>query len=306
MRIVSLLPSGTEILCALGRQNDVVGISHECDYPPELRQRQVVTEAKLDPSGTSAEIDASVRRLVAEGLSVYRIRTDVLTQLQPDVIVTQDQCGVCAVPFEDVRQATQEVLQKSVEIVSLRARRLDEVWEDMQRVADVVDRQNAGMELVAALRERLEAIRLRALRARFRPTVGCIEWMQPLMAAGNWIPELVGIAGGKYELVSAGDRSRELRWREFVSRAPDVLLLMPCGFKLEQTRAELPLLFEQPEWEELAAVRNGRVYAVDGNAYLNRPGPRLVESTELLAGLIQPGLFAAGLPPDGYFRVVAG
>jgi iron complex transport system substrate-binding protein len=306
MRIVSLLPSATEIVCALGLQDDLVGVSHECDHPPEISGRPVVTEAKVDASGASAEIDRSVRRLVADGLGVYRIRTDLLAQLDADVILTQEQCDVCAVSFEEVVRAAQEVLRPKARIVSLEARRLADIAEDIRRVADAVDRREAGIELAAGLHERLEAIRVRAARARFRPRVGCIEWLQPLMAAGNWIPELVDIAGGTYEPVQAGDSSRELPWTELAALAPDVLVLMPCGFKLEQTRLELPLLLERPEWARLPAVRNGRVYAVDGNAYLNRPGPRIAESAELLAGLIQPGLFAARIPPDSYFRIVAG
>jgi iron complex transport system substrate-binding protein len=303
MRIASLLPSATEIVCALGLGDWLVGISHECDFPPEIVGRPVLTVPKVDRSGDSTAIDDTVRRLVADGLSVYRIKTDVLEQARPDLIVTQEQCEVCAVSYREVAEATRQVLSQPATIVSLKPMRLDDIFDDMQRVADAAECGAAGLALTQRLRAQLDALRRRAAMVHSRPRVACIEWMEPLMAAGNWVPELVAWCGGTYEMVSPGARSSTLNWDDLLRYGPDVIIIMPCGFELPQTRRELPHLTQRPEWKQLPAVCNRRVYAVDGNAYLNRPGPRIVESAELLAGLIQPGFFAAKIPPGSYERV---
>jgi iron complex transport system substrate-binding protein len=303
MRIASLLPSATEIVCALGLGDSLVGVSHECDFPPEIVGRPVLTESKIDRSGDSAAIDDAVRRLVADGLSVYRIKTDVLAQVRPELIVTQEQCDVCAVSYGDVVEATRRLLSQPATIVSLKPVRLDDIFDDIQRVADAAGHSVAGLSLTQRLRTRLDALRRRAAMVHSRPRVACIEWMEPLMVAGNWMPELVALCGGTYEMVPPGARSTTLSWDDLLRYEPDVIIIMPCGFELPQTQRELPRLTQRPEWKQLPAVRNRRVYAVDGNAYLNRPGPRIVESAELLAGLVQPGFFAAKIPPDSYARV---
>jgi len=303
MKIASLLPSATEIVCALGLTDQLVGVSHECDYPPEIVGRPVLTEPKIDPRGESATIDAAVRRLVQEGLSVYRIRTTVLEQVRPDLIVTQEQCEVCAVSHSEVVAATRALLAQSATIVSLKPNRLGDILADVQRVADAAHCTPRGTELVARMQERLEAIQRRSQDVHSRPRVACIEWLEPLMAAGNWVPELVELGGGTYGLVAAGAHSPTLTWDELIAFAPDVVILMPCGFKLEQTQRELSRFTQHPAWQTLPAVRNRRAYAVDGNAYLNRPGPRIVESAELLAGLVQPGFFADRIPRDSYVRI---
>jgi iron complex transport system substrate-binding protein len=304
-RIASLLPSATEIICALGLCDRLVGVSHECDYPPEVVGRPVLTEPKLDPRGTSPEIDTAVRRLVRDGLSVYRIKDDALRAVRPDLIVTQEHCEVCAVSFAEVEQAVRTLLAEPTSIVSLKPNRLDDVLEDFGRVAAAAGVGEAGARLTAACRARLERIRERLRHARSRPRVACIEWLDPLMVAGNWVPELVELGGGTYDFTAAGQHSPAITWDALVAHAPDVVILMPCGFGLEQTRRDLPQLTARAEWQALPAVRNRRVYSVDGNAYLNRPGPRIVESAELLAGLIQPGHCAALIPPNSWESVVA-
>ncbi len=303
MKIVSLLPSATEIVCALGLADSLVGVSHECDFPPEVVGRRIVTEPKIDPSQDSARIDAAVRELVRDGLSVYRIKTAELERLQPDLIVTQEHCEVCAVSYNEVVEATRALLHHTATIVSLKPVRLDDIFADMQRVADAAGCGGTGVELTERLRARLDVIRTRAQRVRSRPRVACIEWMEPLFAAGNWVPELVELGGGTYGLVPPGAHSPTMSWDDLTAYAPEVIIIMPCGFKLPQTQRELSRLIAHPAWRHLPAVRNRRVYAVDGNAYLNRPGPRIAESAELLAGLIQPGFFAAKIPPDSYVRV---
>ncbi len=305
MRIASLLPSATEILCALGLTDRIVGVSHECDFPPDVVGRPVLTEPKLDPRGTSAEIDAAVRRLVRDGLSVYRIRDDALRAARPNLIVTQEQCEVCAVSFAEVEQAVRVLLEAPAAIVSLKPTRLDDVLEDFTRVAAAAAVEEAGAQLVRASRERLERIRAELRHARSRPRVACIEWLAPLMLAGNWVPELVELGGGTYGMVAAGEHSPSTGWDDLIAYAPEVVIVMPCGFRLEQTRRELPELITRPEWQGLPAVRNRRVYSVDGNAYLNRPGPRIIDSAELLAGLIQPGHCASLIPPGSWEHVGA-
>jgi iron complex transport system substrate-binding protein len=302
-RIVSLLPSATEIVCALGLGESLIGVSHECDHPPEVVGLPVLTEPKLDPRRRSAEIDRDVRELVAEGMSVYRIDVDVLARLAPDLIVTQDQCEVCAVSLADVETAARSCLGGGVEIVSLRPSRLTDVFGDIRRLARAAGREAAAEDVVARLEERLLGLRARHAHLRSRPRVACLEWLDPPMAAGHWIPDLVELAGGTYEMVAAGAQTATIDWRDLAAARPDVVVLMPCGFKLEQTQRELAALSTRPGWSELPAVRHGRVYAVDGNAYFNRPGPRLVDSAELLAGLVQPGFYAHLIPPGSWSRV---
>lgn len=300
MRIASLLPSATEIISALGLADDIVGVSHECDHPAEIVGRPVLTEPKIDPRGSSSAIDTAVRDLVRDGLSVYRIKEDQLRAARPDLIVTQEQCEVCAVSFSDVQRATAQWLGADTTIVSLKPNFLTDVIKDVERVAAAARCPDAGTTLVARMRERLESIRERAQFVHSRPRVACIEWLDPLMVAGNWVPELVELGGGTYDFVAAGTHSKTITWADLIAARPDVVILMPCGFKLEQTRRELPQLIARPEWQALQAVRNRRAYSVDGNAYLNRPGPRIVESAELLAGLIQPGFFAARIPEGSW------
>lgn len=303
-RIASLLPSATEIVCALGLAGNIVGVSHECDYPPHIVGRPVLTEPKIDPRGTSAAIDAAVRDLVRDGLSVYRIKEDMLRAVRPQLIVTQEQCEVCAVSFADVQRATATWLGADTTIVSLKPNLLADVIDDIERVAAAAQCAPAGAELVARMRQRLDAIRERAQFVHSRPRVACIEWLDPLMVAGNWVPELVELGGGTYDFVPAGTHSKTITWEDLVAARPEVVILMPCGFTLEQTRRELPALTSHREWQALPAVRDRRAYSVDGNAYLNRPGPRIVESAELLAGLIQPSFFASRIPAGSWEHVI--
>lgn len=303
MQIASLLPSATEIVCALGLSDALVGVSHACDFPSTVVGRPVLTEPKIDPCQRSGGIDESVRALVRDGLSIFRIKTDVLERLQPDLIVTQEQCAVCAVSSADIAAAARQLLRRAATIVSLRPALLGDIFNDIQRIADAARRPAAGTELSDRLRARLDAIRVRAQAVRSRPRVACLEWLDPLMAAGNWVPEMVQLAGGTYDLAACGAPSPTIGWDALVAYAPDVVILMPCGFTLAQTQRELPSLLAHPQWSALPAVHNRRVYAVDGNAYLNRPGPRIVESAELLAGLIQPSFFATAVPPDSYIHV---
>lgn len=292
MRIVSLIASATEIVCALDGLDQLVGRSHECDYPPAVRSLPCCTEPKFDVAGSSADIDRRVKDVLRDGLSVYRVHADVLKQLKPDVIVTQTQCDVCAVSERDVEQAVCDWVEGRPRIVSLAPNALADVWNDIQRVADALDVSDKGRQVVKELQQRIEAIAARAGKLPDRPTVACIEWIEPLMAAGNWMPELVELAGGVNLFGQAGKHSPWMTFDELRQRDPDVIVVLPCGFDLARTRAEMPALTRQPGWGELRAVRNQRVFLTDGNQYFNRPGPRLVESLEILAGLIHPDVFS--------------
>jgi iron complex transport system substrate-binding protein len=303
-RIVSLLPSSTEILCALGVRECLVGVSHECDYPADVIGLPRLTEPKLNPHSLSGAIDTRVREIVQEGLSVYRIKTDLLQSLQPDLLVTQDQCEVCAVSLSEVEAAVRCFLTPGVAVVSLSPQRLGDIWEDIRQVARATGQNDAAEEVLRGLKRRLWRLEQQT-RHCARPRVACIEWLDPLIAAGNWIPELVEIAGGEYTLTSAGEHSPTMTWDALVAYQPEVVVLMPCGFTISQTQRELPTLTALPQWQDLPAVQANRVFIVDGNAYLNRPGPRIVDSTEILAELLHPDVCLGLAPTGAYVQVIS-
>jgi iron complex transport system substrate-binding protein len=301
-RIVSLLPSSTEIVCSLGLGNRLVGVSHECDYPPEVVGLPILTAPKLDPHGTSATIDARVREIVQEGLSVYRINTDVLQALRPDLIVTQDQCEVCAVSLPEVEEAVRCFLTPGVKVISLKPQRLGDIWDDIRRVAQATGQETIAEGVITGLKRCVWKVEQKT-RHLPRPRVVCLEWLAPLMTAGNWIPELVDIAGGEYTCAAAGAHSPTITWDALVNYQPDVIVLLPCGFKIAQTQADLPVLTAHPQWRALPAVRANRVFVADGNAYYNRPGPRVVESVEILAEILHPEECAGLAPAGAYVQV---
>ncbi len=302
-RIVSLIASSTEIVSALGFESQLVGRSHECDFPPGVRALPVCTEPKFDPEGSSLEIDERVKAILRDALSVYRVRTDVLETLRPDVIVTQSQCEVCAVSLKDVEQAVCELVGSRPRIVSLEPNWLADVWGDINRVAEALDAADRGEALVADLQRRMAETSARARSSDDRPTVACVEWIEPLMAAGNWMPELVEMAGGVNVFGEAGKHAPWMTWEELVDRDTALVLVMPCGFHLARTMQEMPLLTNRPGWSDLRAVRTGRVYVADGNQYFNRPGPRLAESLDILAEVLHPELGSFSIPPASFVKL---
>ncbi|HUP00917.1 MAG TPA: cobalamin-binding protein, partial [Gemmatimonadota bacterium] len=291
MRIASLIASSTEIVCALGFGDDLVARSHECDYPPGIERLPIVTEPKIATDGTGYEIDQRVRALIQEALSVYRVDAARLRQLAPDLILTQTQCEVCAVSLADVEEALADWTGERPRVVSLEPDALADVWSDIERVAAALGAPDRGAALVADLRRRMAAVAERAREPAERPTVACVEWIDPLMAAGNWMPELVEMAGGINLFGEAGRHSPWMTWEELVERDPDVIVVLPCGFDIPRARAGMPDLTSRPGWLDLAAVRSGRVALADGVRYFNRPGPRLVESLEILGEILHPDLF---------------
>ncbi|HVS38340.1 MAG TPA: cobalamin-binding protein [Gemmataceae bacterium] len=293
-RIVSLIASATEIVCALGFEEQLVGRSHECDYPESVRRLPIVTAPKFDVEGSSREIDQRVKALLSDALSVYRVDAERLRELEPDVIVTQSHCEVCAVSLRDVERAVCSWLRACPKLVSLAPNRLADVWTDIELVAEALDARDCGGQAIRRLQSRMDAIADRARSLTDRPTVACIEWIDPLMAAGNWMPELVERAGGVNLFGEAGKHSPWMTWDQLAERDPDVIVVLPCGFDIGRTRQEMPALTERPEWPRLRAVRDGRVFLTDGNQFFNRPGPRLVESLEILAELLHPEAFRFG------------
>ena len=291
-RIVSLLPSATEIVALLGAGDALVGRSHECDFPVAVRSLPVCTKARLNSAADSAKIDQDVKELLAQALSIYDVDMPQLERLKPDVIVTQDQCDVCAVSRSQVEQLLGENLAGAVAVVSLTALDLEGVWRDIQRAALALGVD--GSRAVTGLQSRLRAISDRTSEIAERPSVACIEWTAPVMVAGNWVPELVKIAGGNDALGRAGEHSPYIEWADLETADPDVIVAMPCGFDLARTRSEMAPLVALPGWGDLSAVKNGRVFVTDGNQYFNRPGPRLVESAEILGEIIHPDAFDFG------------
>jgi iron complex transport system substrate-binding protein len=293
-RVVSLIASATEIVCALGFEGQLVGRSHECDFPESVKRLPVCTEPKFDVEGSSSEIDQRVKGVLRDGLSVYRVHANLLRQLRPDVIVTQSHCEVCAVSQRDVEQAVCDWLGSRPQVVSLAPNGLADVWDSIRQVAAALGAPERGEESLRRLRERTSVIGERAHALSQRPTVAFIEWIDPLMAGGNWVPELIELAGGVNLFGEASKHSPWMTWEELRQRDPDVIFVAPCGFDLDRTRREMTTLTSRPDWGELRAVRRGRVYVADGNQYFNRPGPRLVESLEILAETLHPGAFQFG------------
>lgn len=289
MRVISLLPSATEIVCALGAADQLVGISHECDFPAAVRDRPVLTRSRIDASGSSRAIDAAVRAVIAGALSIYEVDEARLGELAPDVIVTQDLCAVCAVSLDDVRAAVARLAHRErVEIVSLSPTRLGDVLDDVERVAAALDRRSIGARVRGDLERRIGAIRARTTALAARPRVVTLEWLEPLMIGGTWMPELVELAGGLAIGATAGAPAPTIDRDALAAACADVIVIKPCGFSIERTLAERPVIAR----EVLAAAGGARVYVADGNAFFNRPGPRLVESLELLAACVHPDAFA--------------
>ncbi len=277
-----------------------MGRSHECDWPLDVVELPVLTEPRFEADGASGEIDRRVRSLVERALSVYRVDGETLRRVAPDVVVTQTQCEVCAVSRPDVERALADWLGERPCLVSLEPRRLSDVWDDMRRVARVLEVPERGGAVADLLEARVADLARRAAAAGPSPTVVVIEWIEPLMAAGNWMPELVQAAGGTSVLGEAGRRSPWIEWETVAARDPDVLVVSPCGFGIPRTRAEMPSLAARPGWQDLKAVRTGRVYLADGVSYFHRSGPRLVDSIEILAELLHPTAFAGRHRDDGW------
>jgi iron complex transport system substrate-binding protein len=294
MRVLSLIASSTEIVAALGAEKLLVGRSHECDFPPSVRALPQVTVPSFPTEGSSAEIDREVKARVRDALSIYEVDRAKLKELQPDVILTQTQCEVCAVSLKDVERALADQVGFSPKLVSLTPNSLADLYADIRRVAVALEIEARGERLVAELKGKMGAIaritkRLNSENWGTRPKVAIVEWIEPLMAAGNWMPELVALADGENLFGEAGKHSPWMTMEELVAKDPDFVIVAPCGFDLARTKRELHLLTENPKFQKLRAFREGHIAIADGNQYFNRPGPRTLGALEILAEILYLG-----------------
>ncbi|HEV2009554.1 MAG TPA: ABC transporter substrate-binding protein [Candidatus Limnocylindria bacterium] len=283
MRIVSLVPAATEIACAIGAGDDLVAVTHDCDFPPAVRALPRITRSTIEPGTRSGAIDAQVRAAADRGESTFHLDAAALAGARPDVLLGQTLCAVCAVTLD----ALPASLDPAPRVVPLDGESIAGIYTDIVRVGDAIDRRAAADALVARLRERVAQVRERVAGLQ-RPRVACLEWLDPLFNAGHWVPEQVDLAGGVDVLGEPGARSRVVTQATVSAADPDVLLLMPCGFDAERAHTEAGELLRGTDWSSLRAVREGRAFALDGNAYFSRPGPRVVDGIELLASLLHP------------------
>ncbi|MCH7929773.1 MAG: cobalamin-binding protein [Proteobacteria bacterium] len=302
-RIVSLIPSGTEIVAALGLADRLVGRSHECDFPPGVERLPACTRPAFDTGGASRDIDDRVRALLREALTIYDLDTDALERLRPTHIVTQDQCAVCAVDLAEVERAVAEIAGCEARVISHQPAVLADVFDDVERTGAALGVD--GAPVADALRGRIDAIESRS-RGLPRKRVACIEWCEPLMVAGNWVPEMVRLAGGEDTLGVAGEHAPTIAWETLAAADADAIVFMPCGYGLGRTREDAEMLAARPAWRGLRAARTGEVYVTDGNQFFNRPGPRLVESIEILAEILHPESFSFGHQGTAWERLRAG
>ncbi len=299
MRICSFVPSATEILYALGLGDDVVGVSHACDYPPEARRKPRVIRTVIDPErASSATIDRAVRGALSRGESLYAVDEPLLRRLKPDLVLIQKLCEVCALSASQAERAL-SALPSAPEVIALHPHTIEEMLDEVRLIGARTGRAVRAGRLIRDFGTRLSRVRTRLDTVTIRPRVFCLEWFEPPMAAGHWVPEMVKLAGGQEILGRIGAPSRRVTWKEIVAGAPEVLILMPCGLSIERMRRELPRLMVQPVWAGLPAVQAGRVHLVDGPAYFNGAGPRLVDGIELLARLCHPDRCVALMPAVG-------
>jgi iron complex transport system substrate-binding protein len=289
VRIVSLLPSATEIICELGLRDQLVGVTHECDYPRSVLDLPKVTRTLIPTDASSAEIDALVRERMAGKNALYSLDFDALEALRPDLIVTQTLCNVCAVAEEEVKDAACR-LPNGPRVLNLEPETLGEVLECIRDVGRAVGVPDRAETAVTSLVSRVKSVTSRVDTVRTRPRIALLEWLDPPFSTGHWNPELIRMAGGVDELGREGQKSVALEWEQITRWQPEVVLISCCGFTAERTMKEVGILGRVPGWDEMPAVRDGRVYVTDGSSYFSRPGPRLVDSLELLAHVIHPDI----------------
>ncbi len=305
MRIVSLIPSATEVACALGLGDHLVGVTHECDYPESVRALPKLTRSMLPEGLTSAEIDVAVAASLTDEHTVYELDVELLAKLEPDVVLTQSLCEVCAVPRALVDEAVCSMPQ-AAQVISLDPSTIEEMLDDLLRVAEEFNRRDTGEALVGQLKRRLEAVTLRTADVAYRPRVFCVEWVDPIFCAGHWLPGMTSIAGGVDGLGRPGVDSGRVTWEQVQAWSPEVIVVMPCGFDAKGALEQARGLTGRPGLSELPAVQAGNVFVVDANAYFARPGPRLVDGTEIMARLFHPELFDSPLGENVAFKLETG
>ena len=302
-KIVTLIPSATEIVSFLGEKNSIIGRSHECDYPLGLEKIDKLTSPKINVDGASNEINKQINTLLENSLSVYKVNVQKLKKLNPDFIVTQAHCEVCAVSFSEVEEIVEKYLNKKTKIISLQPNTLKEVFDDFDRVAKELHINNSkNRNLINLLKKRVDEIKEMSLNKK-KPKVACVEWIDPLMVAGNWIPELVSISGGDDIFGNIGKNSHWIKFEEIRRHDPDIIIFMPCGFNINKTNEELKIFLENnPTWKSLKSFKNENFFVVDGNQFFNRPGPRLIDSIEILLEIIHPNLTNLNYKNKGWIK----
>ncbi len=307
LRIISLIASSTETLYRIGLLDKIVGRSHECDYPASILDLPVCTSPKFEVDGTSYEIDQKVKALVQEGLSVYRVDAQKIKSLNPTHIVTQIQCEVCAVSEKDVVDACSLTLGEDVKIISLKPDCFTDILSDIDTLAIELNIEQRGLDLIGEVTEKIESLHRQCesyrLACQKTPSIACIEWIEPLMAAGNWVPELIEFACGQNLFGEAGKHSPWMNMEDLVKSNPDVVLVTPCGFDINRTMSEMHLLLDNAQFKSMSCVKNKRVYVADGNQYFNRPGPRVVESMQMIAEMLYPEHYSSGLKGTGFIQI---
>lgn len=297
-RIISLLPSATEIVVAIGAGSNLVGISHECDHPQEIKNLPVCTKANIDSTLSSAAIDSAVKQKIENALSLYELDFDLIKSLNPDLIITQNQCEVCAIHVDDLRSKLVEVLGREVEIISLHPSSIEDVLEDIKRVGESLAINTEV--LIEDLNDRIEIVKHKVKFVKHRPEIVCIEWMEPLMSAGHWTPQLINYAGGEALLSEPFEKSKYISWDQLKEADPDGIIIAACGFTMEKIKEEMSALQSNQTWNELKAVQKGHVFIADGNAYFNRSGPRLVDTLEIIAEILQVNQFYYGFENEAW------
>lgn len=302
LKIVSLLPSCTEIVYSLGLGNNLCGVSHECDFPQAAKTKPVLTKSKIDANKRSDVIDDDVTRIMKQGLSVYDVDIATLRKINPDVILTQDQCEVCAVSLKDVESATKQLVCNA-QVMAVNPKSINDILNDVINIGKLTGSLQKAEVIVNELQQRIKFVQDKTGNLQ-KPRVCCVEWIKPLILAGNWAPEMVDIAGGINCGSDKGMSSQKHSFDDLLSLSPDIIVIVPCGFKIEQTIKDMFLLTSNNQWNELKAVQSKQVYIVDGNAYFNRPGPRIVDSIEILAQIIHPELFNFGYKSNDFVKFV--
>jgi iron complex transport system substrate-binding protein len=284
-RVLSLLSSTTEIIYALGCGDRLVGRSHECDYPEEVSELPICTIPKFNVDGTSREVDDEVKSLVQSALSIYYINEKLLKELKPDIIFTQSQCEVCAVSVSDVENALKNITGLSSRVISVEPNSVEDIFNDILTIAEILNVRKKGKELVESIKAKIDNTE-KIVYQKSSPSVAAIEWIDPLMAAGNWVPQLIKVAGGKNLFGEAGKHSPWMKYNDLVEQDPEIIIVMPCGYDIKKSLIEIKTLESKKGWGSLKAVRNRNVYITDGNQFFNRPGPRIIESIEILLEII--------------------
>jgi iron complex transport system substrate-binding protein len=304
MRIVSFLPSATETLYELGAGNQIVGVTHECKYPSQARKKPQVIRPSFDPSQmTGRDIDSKIVELMHSGKDIYSVDENILKRICPDLIVAQGLCEVCSPFTKEINKAVSLLGDRRPDVLVLDPHDLDDILVSIMEVADKIGKVMEGRKLVASLQKRIEMVRSR--KTKRNPKVLCVEWIDPLFTAGHWVPQMVEYAGGTNGLSSAGEPSRRMDVDEAVQLNPDIIVLMPCGFDIEQTLRELPALARNEKWKSLEAVKNGNVYAVNANEYFSKPGPRTVIGLEIMAKILHPETSQQIRVPKGSYKKIS-